>query len=910
MSTIDLGGVWKIRHDPRSQGLTDRWFDPETPGPWREVTVPGAWQRDLGPDINGVCWYRRELPAKAGADGLALLRFESVATDCWVWVNGVSVGRHVGDFVPFEFDVTGALRRDTPSMLIVRVDQHHAPRPARGVVVEHGHITKGFHDVLSLQHAGIWGGVSLRSCGSTRIRPNGLFVDADPRTRRVRVSAEVQGNAEEARARVMLRAPDGTEISAVALRARGGRLVGEHTMPAEPVLWWPHSPSLYTAEVTLEPRRGSEGVERLEQRFGFRTVETGGPGNSHILLNGTPIQIRGVLSWGHEPEHIAPAPTPAQARAEFERFRALGFNCVCMCMVYAPEHFYDLADETGMLVWQEHPVWKSRMSPEYVPEYQRLYGEFLRRDRRHPSVVIVSGTCEHEAFNAELGAWWRETAVRMLPRTLTQIQTGFLEWTPPAQTDLYDDHVYDNPGRWVRFLHDMRARVAELPPKPFVMGETIISNGWPDTRAFSAKVGDSPAWWVTRGLRECGALEREIAGTMGEATLDRFRAQAAAWGPMLRKFYAESFRLHAGNAGFVTNSVRDVPICRLGLMDDLGAWRFTPEETRPWLSPAPLLAETPGSRRGFAAGSRVDVRVGVSNFNPGAISPAIDVSFDGAAVDRVRLSAGAGDIALRTVRLDMPTADGPRRCVLTASASNLITNRWPLVSLPEEPAPQDVGAYVGDPFATDERAPEFEEKGYSSGWGLACRSWSPWLGEPALLWKGAEAFTEAPPAGVGVVLTHRLTGPITEYIARGGRCVLLANRHRGGFTTSWINLWGLLPLVIEGEGAWPVRAGESGVLLDLLLIDLTANTTRAVHSQDLGIASRVSPIVRYVYTHDSGVPNLRDAVFCARVGSGLLTVTCLDHSGEAGAWFLRRLVNHAARATPPGAELDVAPFVR
>ena len=42
-------------------------------------------------------------------------------------------------------------------------------------------------------------------------------------------------------------------------------------------------------------------------------------------------------------------------------------------MWYPPEYFFNIADEMGMLIWQEHPVWQSPMETEYHAEYKRLF---------------------------------------------------------------------------------------------------------------------------------------------------------------------------------------------------------------------------------------------------------------------------------------------------------------------------------------------------------------------------------------------------------------------------------------------------------------------------------------------------------------------------------------------------------
>ena len=110
-------------------------------------------------------------------------------------------------------------------------------------------------------------------------------------------------------------------------------------------------------------------------------------------------------------------------------------------------------------------------------------------------------------------------APELLPDKLLQVQTAFLGWTNPAQTDLYDCHVYDSSGRWVHFVDDVRAAIRDLPVKPFVMGETIIGTAWTDeiaigwwrdfTRSEAAIVQSAPSKTITidMGQRLGGAAE-------------------------------------------------------------------------------------------------------------------------------------------------------------------------------------------------------------------------------------------------------------------------------------------------------------------------------------------------------------------------------------------------------------------
>jgi Glycosyl hydrolases family 2, sugar binding domain/Glycosyl hydrolases family 2 len=920
MGTIDLSGTWQIRHDPLSQGLTESWWRSPPADGWRDIRVPSAWQSVLGMDANGIAWYRHELDRDRANDIESMVetgrrvwvRFESVAAYARVWLNNTEVGQHLGDYVPFQFEVTDAVKAAAgPLTLTVRVDQLHAPRPSKGVVTENGHITKGFHDVLSAQHAGIWGGVSLRDARSAAVAPNGLFIDADVRANRLTITAELEGVLAQQAARFEILDPDGKAImrGSLAPGETGSLRQATLELSTAPALWSPRSPRLYTVNLTIND-------DTVAQRFGFRTIDTGGSNNSQVLLNGQPIQIRGLLHWGHEPKHIAPAPPADQVRAELRAALERGFNCICLCMFYPPDSYFDLCDELGVLVWQEHPVWKSRMTPDTIAEYKRMYLNFFRRDRKHPSVVIVSGTCEHDSYDAELSKWWWEMSGREVPRVLRQVQTGFLEWTPPGQTDLYDDHVYDNNGRWVRFVEDMEARIAKLPPKPFVMGETIISNHWPDIGGLrEATKGERP-WWMTHGLEECGTFERSVVRRHDAATLERFKRQGDWFAKQHRKFQAEVLRTFSRCAGFVTNSIRDVPICRLGFMDDLDRWRFAPEETGPWMGDTTLLLRTPGHLRGFGAGERVPCEQGVSNFGEGAFDAGVTLRIDGGEEQSARVAAGRGELAWRGLELAIPATTTASAIHVRARSGESVVNQWTLAVLPKGERLNFTAVLRMDvlPYTEKELAPEFEERSYSSGWGLPCRTWRPLRQSPAALMPRLPTTADdgSIPHDARTILTHRLTPQLKEYIEQGGRAVLLAGPQAGGIGSSWINLWGLLPLVIESDAApWPVGPGESDAIVAMLLHDLTAGTTRAIPVDDRKLTDHVDPIIRYVYTHDSGVPKLFDAVFSARVGRGLLVASTLDHTTPAGGWFLDRLVGYAvgARLELPERELDITPML-
>ncbi|MEK6700726.1 MAG: sugar-binding domain-containing protein [Planctomycetota bacterium] len=900
-----LDSAWTVRQDPHERGRKDTWQTSAFVAvDWVKGGVPGTMQEMFGAGAAPVCWYRRLLRAgeiERGPGQRVWLRFESVATDATAWVNGREVGRHIGDWVPFQFDIGDALHSDgRDNELVIRADRMAPGKEVwiDGAPVQGGHITKGFHDLLSIHKGGIWLSVYLDVTGGLTLMPDGLGVLADSRTGRVEVDVELQRNVGGGSVELDVVDPQGKKVASLTADVKDGAdSVHVQADVTNHVLWQPDSPLLYRIDARLI---GSDGrVSQLEStRFGFRRVEVGGKDGRQILLNGRPIFLSGMLDWGHEPRHISPTATPDELRERFKALRERGFNLVCICMWYPPKYFYDIADEMGMLIWQEHPVWKSPMGDEHIPDYQRQFTKFFRRDRNHPSVVMVSGSCEHERFNPKLATWWWGRVRSLMPDRIAQIQTAFFAWTDLTKTDAYDEHTYDSSGRWTHYLADLQGDLAKLPPRPFVMGESILYTHWPNVTELLAKKDASGAgpWWKPLGLEAAARFEARVVERFGASVLERFKRQARRYHLEGRKFQFELFRGYANHAGLVMNHLRDVAACRCGFQDEMDRWYFTPGEMKPWLGAAPLLIRTPGHLRGFVGGD-CPIEIGVSNFSGAKIDAKLSGTAGGAPLAGLStLAAAPGEVAWQSATLRLPSVTSPKRLEIQASLAGAESNAWTLWAFPTAAKwPQGAARLGGEPFTPADRELEFEDRGYSSGWGSPVRSWTPLLPDPAEIAPGLPEWKPAD-AGVRCVLAHKLTSEVVDFLVGGGRVVHLVSRAKGSAPVKFVNMWGQLPLILE-QG--PMGPGDSEWIADLLDHDLSRRSLRAVPVGELGLEESFEPIVRLVYCHDIvDRPRVLDFVSTARVSKGLLILSGVDHSTPAGRYMLDRLLGFAASDAP------------
>lgn len=904
----------------------------------------GAWQHHFPDGAPGgptdVVWHGHPLPRSPDDETTRdWVHFASVATECAVFVDGRRIGSHLGDWTPFAFELPRSAAR---RQLAVRVDRMR-PGPVtfdRNVPVNGGELTKGFHDVLSIQHAGIWGPVTYRTTGPVAIGAGGvraMGIPGAPGPRGVAAGAEVHVSID-------LLVPEVDCEVTIEIVDAAGRCIASHdalvhgpesefhaVIPCTDVtLWSPETPALYEARVRIVVN--GHISDQASRRFGFRLVRAEG---RRIVLNDEPLFLSGILDWGHEKTHLAPAPKPDEVRDRFRELQARGVNLVCLCMYYPPEHVYDIADEMGILLWQEHPVWKSPMRDSDLDHYRRRFAEFLARDQSHPSVIIVSGSCEHERFHPDLARWWRASAREMLPDRLTQVQTAFIEWAASEHSDLDDEHTYESSGRWPAYLDDVDATLAERPPRPFVLGESVLYVSWPRTEELLASIGGEQTprpWWFPKGLDALRALEREIDSRFGPGEVTRLRAVADRYHLDGRAFQTQVFRANPDHAGLIHNSVIDMPVVRCGLIDDLGDWRFAPAQTRPWLAPSALILRTPDWRRGFFGGQTVDVELGLSHFGRGDMRTRAHLraraeghcAFDG----RIDFDARPGTVTWHAARLDLPRVSLPTPIEVLCEGDGLEPTAWRLWVLPrpsaggegdlgfDAAASAQVGVGVGGPggspvhfgpmppgifvaacrpHAPDELAPEFEERKYSSGWGLSRVTFTPRPPDaPAWApWAASCRADSTPPDAARVVITHRLTTALLAWVEGGGRVIALAHKGRGSCPTAHVNMWGLTPFVPPTSPFDPREAVE-----DLLDHDLARRWIRSIPSQRLGFADQVDPVVRYLYTHDmTERVRIEEGVFAARLGAGVLCVSSLDHAEDAGQWALAALASWLPEAT-------------
>jgi len=393
-TSVDLSGPWHYSIDPYRSGLAGFHGEPPDAGQqrWRDVdvraamaadnrvlyefdlahapvtTLPSSWLTEA-PELRhyqGLIWYQRHFTAPASRTGRQFLRFGAANYKAVVYLNGQPVGQHEGGFTPFAFEVTKLLR-EGDNQITVGVDSQATPATVPPPVTDWEN------------YGGLTRPVRLVSTADTYVDDAWVRLTRDGQ---VQIDAHLDGPQAAGRPVHLRIAELGLDLAGTT-DAQGDW----HATVAAPralARWSPDQPKLY--DVVIEA-----GEDRWRDRIGFRTIEVRG---ADILLNGRPIFLRGISV--HE-EEIGPDPTrnitPDAARALLGTVKnGLHGNYVRLAHYPHSEVMTRMADELGLLVWSEVPVYwlVAWPNPDTLATARRMLAENILRDRNRASIAIWS----------------------------------------------------------------------------------------------------------------------------------------------------------------------------------------------------------------------------------------------------------------------------------------------------------------------------------------------------------------------------------------------------------------------------------------------------------------------------------------------------------------------------------------
>lgn len=366
------------------------------PGP-KVVDRQAIPQKDLRRD---AFWYRRTFRVNGPVPAIAQVKVGKAMFGTRVVLNGHTLGDHAPCFTPGYFDARPALKSGENEILIRVGADRNAVGPA---------IPSGFDFEKERYIPGILDSVEVILSGTPHFVS--LQTAPDIAAKTVRVQAVLRNDGESTQSVVKFvvreaksRREAGGLVSGPVSVSRGEETLVEVRIPiAGCRLWSPEEPFLYTVEA-------DSGSDRVRTRFGMREFHFD-PASGQAVLNGKPYFLRGsnfTVYRFFEDSECRDLPWKAGwVRRLHERVKEMHWNCLRYCIGFPPEAWYEIADEVGLLIQDEFPIWHggpgwSNWPKELKREELVLeYGEWMRERWNHPCVVIWDAN--NETSSGETG---------------------------------------------------------------------------------------------------------------------------------------------------------------------------------------------------------------------------------------------------------------------------------------------------------------------------------------------------------------------------------------------------------------------------------------------------------------------------------------------------------------------------
>ena len=370
----------RIPHDWAIYGPFDRDNDlqkvaVEQNGETEETVKTG---RTGGLPFIGKGTYRTtfEVPDTAGRN--VALVFDGAMSNAHVKVNGKEVAYWPYGYNSFYADVTDAVKPGDNDMVVELENFERASRWYPG--------------------AGLYRNVHLVNTDRVHIPTWGTFVttpDVSAKEASVSLAIEIEGakKGEKIDVTTEIINPEGKVVARNnAPYIAHGQKHTQNFLVADPQLWSPESPALYTARTTLKV--GGKAVDNYDTRFGIRKLEY--IPEKGFFLNGKPTKFKGVCNH-HDLGPLGAAVNRSALRHQIAMLKNMGANAIRTSHNMPAPELVELCDEMGMMLMIEpFDDWSFR--PKSPNGYGRFFTEWAERDitnmvkhyRNNPSVVMWS----------------------------------------------------------------------------------------------------------------------------------------------------------------------------------------------------------------------------------------------------------------------------------------------------------------------------------------------------------------------------------------------------------------------------------------------------------------------------------------------------------------------------------------
>ena len=396
---------WKFTREDNAEFANPSYNDSK----WQNVTVPHDWAiygpfsinndkqemaitqdgqtealehagRTGGLPFVGTGWYRLNFGAPGFEKGKkATLIFDGAMSHARVYVNGQEAGYWPYGYNSFYVDATPYLKPGEKNELAVRLENE--PESSRWY--PGAGLYRNVHLVINEDaHIPTWGTYATTPVVTDKYAKVSLKTSL--------VSPE-GANKDNYRIVTQIKDKNGKVVATGEnkLSVFDNTLFEQEFAVANPELWSPETPVLYTAESKVY--EGNTLKDEYTTRFGIRTLEI--IPDKGFFLNGKLTKFKGVCNH-HDLGPLGGAVNDAAIRRQIRILKDMGCNAIRTSHNMPAPELVEACDEMGMMVMAESfDEWKSA---KMANGYHKVFDEWVDKDltnlirhyRNNPSIVM------------------------------------------------------------------------------------------------------------------------------------------------------------------------------------------------------------------------------------------------------------------------------------------------------------------------------------------------------------------------------------------------------------------------------------------------------------------------------------------------------------------------------------------
>jgi len=384
-NSISLNGIWYFKLDPDS-AMQGNQLHVEAPNPstWDQLSVPGNWDTENRyAHYIGRAFYNKSFQIPPGwQQKKILLNFNAVYETAEVWLNGNYLGKHVGGYTPFEFDISGVCHFNSENTLIVSADNTYG----RGAWWKWGGISRDVtltqYNNVRILYTHIEPDVNLEK-RSVKLKIHYRIINYSDQSQKVKLGFKICKTETDE----LLDDFSETHVQSCEIEPGKEKSIVAHARLnlTDYELWHFDSPTMYQLISTISEEENNFIHHSTSEKFGIRKLEVSG---TQLLLNGEPIRVNG-FNRVHDHRIYGNTEPITLVTEDIDNMKSLGG--VFSRIMHGPQatQLLDYCDEKGYLIIEEIPVWGGG-DPQTFPDNpltKKWLQEMITRDFNHPCII-------------------------------------------------------------------------------------------------------------------------------------------------------------------------------------------------------------------------------------------------------------------------------------------------------------------------------------------------------------------------------------------------------------------------------------------------------------------------------------------------------------------------------------------